>query len=395
MLQVVGEEVGFSSMRLRRITRFLRAAIERRELAGAVTLIARHGKMAHYEAVGVSNLAAGTPMTTDAIFHIASMTKPITAVATMLLFEEGHFLLDGPVAGFLPEFSATKVFVRETESGMDVAALEQPVTIRQLLLHPSGLTYDFDPSPVGKLYLQEQIGRSDEALAEKVRRLAGLPLAHQPGAGWTYGMSIDVLGRLVEGISGQPFDVFLKERIFDPLAMVDTGFYVPSAQLGRLATLYTVGATGDLQPDSQMESAYTAPSPLLSGGGGLFSTASDYARFCQMLLNGGELDGERVLGRATVALMLANHLPERLRPVPGVLNIPGVSQALGGGTIVDGALYGAPLSNGSYLWGGAFRTRFWIDRAEDLLGVFMVQLLPWSFRLGDLFQVLTYQALTA
>jgi CubicO group peptidase (beta-lactamase class C family) len=383
-------------MRLGRITRLLHAAVDRRELAGAVTLIARHGKVAHFEAVGALNLAAGTPMITDAIFDIASMTKPITAVATMLLFEEGHFLLDDPVAIILPEFAETKVFLREAATGIEVTDLERPITIRHLLLHTSGLTYSFlDPSPVAKLYAQEQIERPDEILAEKVRRLAQLPLVHQPGTGWTYGMSIDVLGRLVEVVSGQPFDVFLKERIFDPLAMVDTGFSVPSTQRERLATVYTASATGDLQPDSQMESAYSAPHTFLSGGGGLFSTASDYARFCQMLLNGGELDGERVLGRATVALMLANHLPERLRPVPGVLNLPGVSQALGGGTIVDGALYGAPLSSGSYLWGGALRTRFWIDRAADLLGVFMIQLLPWSLRLGDLFQVLTYQALMA
>jgi CubicO group peptidase (beta-lactamase class C family) len=381
-------------MRLRRITRFLQAAIDRREVAGAVTLIARHGKVAHYEAVGLLNLAAETPMTTDAIFRIASMTKPITAVATMLLFEEGHFLLDDPVADFLPEFAGTKVFVREAETGIEVAALEQPITIRQLLLHTSGLTYDSDPSPVGKLYTQEQIGREDEALEEKVRRLAGLPLAHQPGTGWTYSMAIDVLGRLVEVIAGQPFDVFLKERIFDPLAMVDTGFYVPPARRRRLATLYAAGAAGGLQPDTQPESAYTEPPRFLSGGGGLVSTAEDYARFCQMLLNGGELDGERLLGRATVALMLANQLPERLRQVPVVLDLPGVGAAFGGGTIVDGALYRAPLSNGSYLWGGAFCTQFWIDRAEDLLGVFMVQLLPWSMRLGDLFKVLTYQALT-
>jgi CubicO group peptidase (beta-lactamase class C family) len=397
MQPVHPEEVGFSSARLQRITRVIQAAIDRGEIAGAVTLIARHGKVAHCEALGLFDVASGTPMRRDTMFRIYSMTKPITAVATLLLYEEGHFLLDDPIARFLPEFAETKVFARETAAGFEVADLERPITIRHLLLHTSGLLYgDAAGSPVEKLYAQARIDRQDEPLDEKVRRIAQLPLAHQPGSSWTYGLSTDVLGRLVEVVSGQPFDSFLKERIFDPLAMGDTGFSVPSVHHGRLATVYTPGDQGGLRPDTRPELAYAEPPRYFSGGGGLVSTAADYARFCQILLNGGALDGVRVLGRATVALMLADHLPGRWHPFPeGHPLLPaGWSMALGGATVVDGALTSLPWSKGSYSWAGAASTSFWIDRAEGLLGVFMVQIIPMSLRLADLFTVLTYQALT-
>jgi CubicO group peptidase (beta-lactamase class C family) len=395
MQSVDPEEAGFSSTRLQRIARVLQAAIDRGDMAGAVTLIARHGKIAHCEAVGLQDIASRTPMRPDTIFRIYSMTKPVTTVATLLLFEEGHFLLDDPVAWFLPEFAETKVFGRETATRTEVADLERPITIRHLLLHTSGLTYDFDPSPVGKLYLQEQIGRGDEALDAKVRRLAQLPLVHQPGAGWTYGMSTDVLGRLVEVIADQPFDAFLKERIFDPLAMHDTGFFVPSGQRERLATLYMSDEHGGIQPDHSPGVAFVEPPRLLAGGHGLVSTAADYACFCQMLLNGGTLDGERVLGRATVGLMLADHLPGQPRPFPPGFPMPeGYSVALAGATCVDGALAGLPASRGSYGWSGLASTRFWIDPLENLTGIFMIQLMPFSDRVSYLFEVLTYQART-
>jgi CubicO group peptidase (beta-lactamase class C family) len=395
MQSVAPEEAGLSSARLQRIARVLQAAIDRGDIAGAVTLIARHGKIAHCEAVGLQDIASRTPMRPDTIFRIRSMTKPVTAVATLLLYEEGHFLLNDPVAKFLPGFAETKVFVRETATGIEVADLERPITIRHLLLHTAGLTYDFDPSPVGKLYLQEHIGRGDEALDVTVRRLAQLPLVHQPGSGWTYGMSTDVLGRLVEAIADQPFDAFLEERIFDPLAMHDTGFFVPSGQRERLATLYTSGEHGCIQPDLSPGVAYVEPPRCLWGGHGLVSTAADYARFCQMLLNGGTLDGERVLGRATVGLMLADHLPGQPRPFPPGFPIPeGYGMALAGATLRDGALAGLPASRGSYGWSGLASTRFWIDPMENLTGIFMIQLTPFSDRVSYLFEVLTYQART-
>jgi CubicO group peptidase (beta-lactamase class C family) len=397
MQPVHPEEVGLSSTRLERVTRIVQAAIDRGEIAGAVTLVARQGKVAHCGAAGLLDVASGTPMRRDAIFRIYSMTKPITAVAVLQLYEHGHFLLDDPIASFIPELAETKVLARETATGIELADLERPITIRHLLLHTSGLTYGFlESSPVGKLYAQVRIDRMDEALDEKVRRLARLPLTHQPGRSWTYGMSTDVLGRLVEVVSGQPFDAFLKERIFDPLAMGDTGFHVPSIHLGRLATVYTTGDHGGLRPDTRPELAYAEPPRYLSGGGGLVSTAADYARFCQMLLNWGTLDGERVLSRATVALMLADHLPGPHHPFPlGHPLLPvGWSMALGAGTVVDGALTGLPYARGSYSWSGAASTQFWIDPTQDLTGVIMVQLMPMSLRLADLFTVLTYQALT-
>jgi CubicO group peptidase (beta-lactamase class C family) len=352
MQQVAPEAVGFSSSRLHRLTRVVQDAIDRREIAGAVTLIARHGKVAHCHAEGLLDVAAATPMHPDVLFRIYSMTKPITTAAALLLYEEGQFLLDDPVANFIPEFAETKVLVRETEAGIELADLVRPITIRHLLLHTSGLPYEnAEGSPVERLHAQEQIGRMDEALGEKVRRIARLPLAHQPGGGWTYGWSTDVLGRLVEVVSGQPFDAFLKERIFDPLAMGDTGFHVPAGRLGRLATVYTPGEPGNLRPDTNPELAYAESPRFLSGGGGLVSTAADYARFCQMLLNGGELDGVRVLGRATVALMLADHLPGQPRPFPPGFPAPaGYSMALAGATLLDGALAGLPHTHQATGW---------------------------------------------
>jgi CubicO group peptidase (beta-lactamase class C family) len=396
MQLVIPEEVGMSTVRLQRITRVVQAAIDRGEFAGVVTLIARHGKVAQCEAVGLQDIASGTPMRPNTIFRIYSMTKPITAVAILHLYEEGYFLLDDPVARFIPAFAETKVFLRETSTGIEVADLEHPITIRHLLLHTAGILpyVNAEGSPGERLQAQAQIGRRDEPLEEKVRRIAQVPLLYQPGGGWTYGWSTDVLGHLVEVVSGQRFDVFLKSRIFDPLAMGDTAFHVPPAQRGRLATVYMPGEQGGLRPDPSPELAYAEPPRFLSGGDGLVSTAADYARFCQMLLNGGELDGVRVLSRATVALMLADHLPGKPRPFPAGFPAPqGISMALGGATIIDSALTGLLLSRGTYSWGGGAGTQFWIDRAEDLIGVFMVQLMPPSFRPAYLFEVLTYQAL--
>jgi CubicO group peptidase (beta-lactamase class C family) len=393
MQLVSPREVGFSSTRLERINAVVHAAIDRGEIAGAVTLIARHGKVAHHAAAGLLDVVSGAPMHPDSIFRIYSMTKPVTAVAVMLLFEEGQFLLDDPVARFLPEFAATKVFVGGTDAGIDVADLERPITIRHLLLHTSGLPYgNADGSALERLYDRKALGRKDEPLDEKVRRIAQLPLAHQPGSGWTYGLSTDVLGRLVEVLSDQRFDAFLRERIFEPLAMGETGFHVPAADLGRLAAVHTPGDQGQLQPDMHPDLAYTEPPRYFSGGGGLVSTADDYARFCQMLLRGGELDGARVLSRATVALMLADHLPGPFPDRSASLPL-GWSMAFGGATVVDGALTGLPVSRGTYSWSGAASTQFWIDRAEDLFGIILVQLMPLSLRLADLFKVLSYQAL--
>lgn len=390
------EDVGFSSARLRRIDDRMRRFVEEGRIAGAVTLVARRGGVAHFAATGLLDLEARRPMERDAIFRLASMTKPVTITAVMMLFEEGHFLLDDPVADFLPDFAQTKVFVRETATGLEVADLERPITIRHLLMHTSGLTYAFYPEdPVSRLYAREQIGRPDEPLADFVRRLAALPLAHQPGAGWTYGVSHAVLGRLVEVVAGQPFDVFLQHRIFAPLGMADTGFYVPPEALGRLAPVYTPDGHGGLRRDEQQPDPSQAPA-FLSGGGGLVGTAGDYARFCQALLGGGALGEARLLGRKTVELLTANHWAGGESPYPAGFPTPdGYGFGLGMRALVDVAQAGIPGSAGEYGWGGAQSTHFWIDPREELLGVFMIQLVPADFRPARIFQVLAYQALVA
>jgi CubicO group peptidase (beta-lactamase class C family) len=390
------EDVGVSSARLHRIDDAMRRFVDKGTIAGAVTLLARRGKRVHFAATGLMDLEARRPMERDTIFRIASMTKPITATATLMLFEEGHFLLDDPVAQFLPEFGQTKVFLRETGRGVEVTGLEQPITIRHLLTHTSGLTYDFYPDdPISRMYAAEHILRPDETLADKVRRVAALPLAHQPGARWTYGVSHDVLGRLIEVISGQPFDVFLQQRIFTPLEMTDTGFSVPPDQLGRLTPVYAPDGRGGLRRDKS-QSDRSNPPAFLSGGGGMVSTAADYGRFCQTLLNGGVLSGTQLLGRKTVELMTADHWGRDHSPYPpGFPVLNGYGFGLGVRTLVDVARSGVPSSLGEYGWGGAHSTHFWIDPREQLFGLLLVQLAPFNFRPAWTFQVLAYQALVA
>jgi CubicO group peptidase (beta-lactamase class C family) len=387
------EDVGFSSARLQRIDHAMRRFVDEGKIAGTVTLLARQGKVAHFGATGLMDLEARRPMDREAIFRIASMTKPITATSVLMLFEEGHFLLDDPVAEFLPEFAHTKVFVRETDHGPEVADLERPITIRHLLAHTSGLTYDFYPGPVSRIYAKEQIQRRDEGLVDKMRRLAALPLVHQPGARWTYGLSHDVLGRLVEVISGQPFDVFLRQRIFAPLEMADTGFHVPLPELSRLAPVYTTAGRAGLKRDENQPDR-SQPPAFLSGGSGLVSTAADYGRFCEALLNGDTRSGTRLLGRKTIELMTADQWHGANNPYPhGFPVLPGYGYGLGVRTLVDVAQSGVPSSLGEYGWGGAHGTDFWIDPREQMVGVLMVQLVPLDFRPAWTFKVLAYQAL--
>jgi CubicO group peptidase (beta-lactamase class C family) len=390
------ETVGFSSARLHRIDDAFRRFVEAGKIAGAVSLVARHGKVVHFEATGFANLESRRPLRRDAIFRIASMTKPITCTAVMMLFEEGHFLLDDPIADVLPEFARTKAFAAEVANGIELADLERPITIRHLLMHTSGLTYAWPsvfPHPVTRLYEHEQIGRPDEVLAEQVGRLAALPLVHQPGAAWTYGHSHDVLGRLVEVISGLTFDNFLQQRLFGPLEMPDSGFHVPAERLDRLATVYGPGADRGLGPVQRADLERSKPPIFLNGGGGLVSTATDYARFCQMLLNGGMLGNVHILGRKTVELMTANQTGPN-RPYPPDFPMPnGYGFGLGVRVLVDPAAAGMPSSIGEYGWSGAESTYFWIDPRERLFGVLMVQLEPYTLRYGWQFQSLAYQAL--
>lgn len=387
------EGVGFSSPRLRRIDDTMRTLVDSGKIAGAVTLVARRGQVAHHAAYGRMDAQTGQPMRHDAIFRIASMTKPVIAAAVLMLFEEGHFLLDDPIAGFIQDFAQTKVFVRETDSGVELADLERPITIRHLLTHTSGLTYDFIAhGPVHRMYAQ--IAWGDESLDRQAKRLAGLPLVFQPGSHWEYSMATDVLGRLVEIVASQSLDAFLKERIFDPLAMIDTGFFVLPANLSRLAAAHTPAQPGGLQRDDNPGHDRSQPPMFLSGGGGLVSTAADYARFCQMLVSGGVLGGQRVLGRKTIDLLLADQFPQGIQPFTPTFALgPGTSQALGGSTVVNAAVTGLPTSTGSYSWVGSYSTGFWIDPQEEMYGIFLCQLVPPDFRSFTIFQVLAYQAL--
>jgi CubicO group peptidase (beta-lactamase class C family) len=389
----IPEHVGFSSARLRRIDDTMRRLIDTGKIAGAVTLLARRGQVAHHAAYGQLDVQTGQPMQCDAIFRIASMTKPIVAATVMMLFEEAHFLLDDPIAGFIPEFAQTKVFVRETNGGVELTDLERPITIRHLLTHTSGLTYGFVANgPVHRMYAQ--IAWDDAPLDRQVKRLAELPLVFQPGSHWEYSVAIDVLGRLVEIVSGQTLDVFLKERILDPLDMIDTGFFVPPANLSRLSAVHTPAPGDGLQRDDNPQQDCSRPPIFLSGGGGLVSTAADYARFCQMLVSGGVLDGQRVLGRKTVDLLLADQFPQGVQPfTPAFALDPGTSHALGGSTVVNAALTGLPTTAGTYSWVGSYSTGFWIDPKEEMYGIFQCQLAPFDFRSFTLFQVLAYQAI--
>jgi len=395
---VTPEDVGMSSARLTRIDDFVERHLEASHFAGAVTLVARRGKVAHFRAYGMQDIEAGTPMSKDSIFRIYSMSKPITSVAVMVLFEEGRFLLDDPVSEWLPEFKDIEVGVEEMddETGERVLKTEAPereISIRDLLRHTSGLTYGFwGDSLVDEMYLDKKVLTEDETIQDTVTKLGTIPLKHNPGTVWEYGLSTDVLGRFVEVVAGQPFDDFLERRIFAPLGMTDTGFYVPAAKVRRLATVYepNEGNTAIEPFDPSKTRDYLKKPTHFSGGGGLVSTASDYLRFLQMLLNGGTLDGVRILGSETVELMTEDHLVG----ITDRRDLGPSGFGLGFGISLDRGVSGSILSEGSYSWGGMAHTGFWVDPQEGLIGIFLTQLLPESpLPYRDLFRPVVYQAI--
>ena len=368
---VTPEEVGFSASRLSRIGTWMQGYIDQNKLAGTIAVVARRGQVAYLERFGMMDLEAAKPMQFDTIFRIYSMTKPITSVALMMLYEEGRFQLHDPVSKFIPEFADVKVFAGASEEGFGVTELEREITIWHLLTHTAGLTYDFfEDSPVDAMYREAEIfsplGVLQVPLQEMIQRLVKLPLTHQPGTAWRYSMATDVLGYLIEVISGMSLDVFFEDKILKPLGMEDTGFYVPEAKLDRFAAMYgpstgpsTPLRTGSGQAstenggiellDASATSPYSKPTRFLSGGVGLVSSASDYMRFAQMLLNGGELDGTRLLGRKTVELMTMNHLPDELMPIqvpPHTLH--GCGFGLGFRVLVHAAQAGRLGSEGEY-----------------------------------------------
>jgi CubicO group peptidase (beta-lactamase class C family) len=381
------EEVGLSSERLDRIARAIQRSIDEGRIAGAVSLVARHGKIVYFKAAGMANRETKTPMRTDAIFRICSMSKPITSVAVMMLYEEGRFTLNEPVSDFIPEFKNVKVLDppwpqdKTSPPGATVPA-KRPITIRHLLTHSSGLTYQWNPR-LGKAYIDAGIGagllQQPGTIGEAVKKLAGIPLLFQPGDLWEYSLADDVLGYLVEVVSGMPLDRFLEERIFKPLGMKDTEFFLPPEKVSRLATAYTYDPEKGLQPilDGQTvkegqfsysaDYPYRGPRTYFSGGGGLCSTAQDYYRFCQMLLNGGELGGTRLLSRKSVELISQNHVQGKADDL---------GYGLGFGVISEPKFLTELGSLGSYYWGGFYYTSFVIDPKEDMVVVFMAQLHP-------------------
>ena len=397
-------ELGFSAERLGRIEAGIQRYLDRHLVAGVVCLVARRGEVVQLGNYGYLDIASGQPMPADAIFRIASMTKPVTAAGVMQLLEEGWFELDDPIAEFLPEFRDTQVWAAETADGIATTRLERPITIRHLLTHTSGLTYPFEQplgtseaaTSVAAYYAREQLWGFDELLADKVTRLARLPLVHQPGDGWTYGFSIDVLGRLIEVVSGQALDAYLQSRLFEPLGMVDTAFHVPGSERHRVPTVYERRDGGLVATEAGIGVQLGQRPVFLMGGGGLFSTVTDYGHFAQMLAQGGAYQGEQLLGRKTVELMLASQMRASQIPfVPPQWDFrQGWGMALGGRTLVDVAAWGSPGSVGTYTWQGAYSTDFWVDPREELVGVFMHQQFPDWTRPARTFRTLVYQALT-
>ncbi len=368
------ESVGLSSERLERINSVMARYLDRQQLAGMITLVARRGQIIHLEAKGCRDQEAGKAMELDTLFRIYSMSKPITSTGVMILLEEGHFQLADPISRFIPAFKEVRVYQpRGTGGDYDLVIPEREITIHDLLIHTAGLSYGFDDkSAVDALYRKDLWGKVDKNpeidLAELIEAAAKIPLAFHPGKAWRYSVAIDVLGRLIEVVSGQTLDAFLRNRIFYPLGMLDTGFAVPEEKLDRLAVVYEPAKKGGIQPIKPQP----APSKWFSGGGGLYSTILDYYRFSQMILNKGALESARILSPKTVELMLLNHLPKGVVKQDEPFNGFG----LGGSVIVDVAGSEMLNSAGSWSWGGAANTWFRVDPQESINMILMTQYMP-------------------
>ncbi len=420
------EREGFSSERLAKLTEHMNERVADGTMVGGLGLIARNGRIVYSETYGQADREEGRAMTDDALFRIYSMTKPITALAVMMLYEDGAFFLNDPVAKYIPQLADLQVAASTAGSDTGIVSdgtqslgigegnqelvgefrkpARQP-TIRDLLTHTAGFTYGvFGNTEVDKLYREAGLMNRGQTLEEFVTALGQIPLQYEPGKRWHYSVSVDVQGRLVEAVSGMSFGEFLQKRIFEPLEMNDTFFTVPAGKLPRLAQIYSpegvaeaggsffAPATGpglEVAP-AAVSLGYIEGTKFESGGGGLVSSARDYLRFAQMMLNGGELHGVRLLSPKTVELMTTNHLGD----IPMGFNRSGAGFGLGFGLVLNPGDVGEVSSAGEYNWGGAAGTRFWIDPVENLIGIFMVQSIPHRTRLGGEFKVLTYQGLT-
>lgn len=389
------ESVGLSSTRLKRINHTMQQYIDRKQFAGVITLVARHGQVAHLEKFGWQEMETQKPMEFDTLFRIYSMSKIITSAAVMMLAEEGKIRLSDPVSRYVPGFKNAKVYTPRNGCDYDLVPAKREILIHDLFTHTGGLSYGFDEhSAIDRMYIEklrsQQIKGPGLNLEEFINLLSQLPLATQPGSAYRYSFSIDVLGYVAQVISGKPLEDFLQVRIFEPLGMVDTGFWVPPEKIQRFAQVYGPAKTGGLAvvvPNDEIP--FTRPARLPMGGGGLVSTVSDYFRFGQMLLNRGEFEGTHLLGRKTVEWMLQNHLPEGVRH-----DNPANGFGLGGSVRLYPGLSHIPGSAGKFGWGGAANTEFWIDPAEDLLCLLMTQYMPaYTVPIVEDFAMGAYQAL--
>ena len=398
------ESVGMSSERLERLTSTLEGYVSDERIAGAVAIVARKGKIAYLEAVGMRDRESNSPMELDSIFRIASQTKALTSTCIMILQERGQLLISDPLAKYMPEFANGTVAIDNGRGGYDVVAARRAITIRDLLTHTSGISYG-NGLAVDEWREADVVGwyfaKRDEPIRETIRRMGGLPANAQPGESWVYGYNTDILGALVEVVSGQPFDVFLQNEILDPLGMNDTHFYLPEEKTDRLVTVYSSTADGGIElaptPGYMQDRGIfgtvgqgqyiDGPRTSFSGGAGLLSTARDYATFLQMMLNGGEFNGARILSPNTVKLMTVNHLGE-------VSFRPGQGFGLGFSVVTDLGARGAPGSVGEFGWAGAYHSTYWADPEEELAAVYLTQLIP-AINVDDnvKFRALLYQAI--
>ena len=374
------KDVGMSAEKLAGVKTVVQGLVDDKKVAGATVVVARKGKIAFFETFGMMDIEAQRPMANDTILRFYSMSKPITSVALMMLYEEGKIELDDPVSKHIPQFKELKVY---SESGNE--ALNRPMSVSDLLRHTSGLTYGFfGITAVDKMYIEKGVFDWQSNLEDKVSKLSEIPLLYQPGTKWHYSVSTDIVGYLVEKVSGQPLDRFFKERIFKPLDMKDTGFYVPAEKVDRLAVCYGPNIMGMLLvTDGAANSRYLTKPTMLSGGGGLVSTAPDYLRFCQMLLNKGQLDGKRLLSVKTVEMMTSNQLPE------------GVSREDSGGFGLGFSVRteDGKFPKGEYGWGGMASTHFWISPEYDLIVIALSQRMPYSGQLENIVKPIVYDSI--
>ncbi len=392
--------LGLDEGRLGYLDAHLRRYVDSGRLAGTVVLVSRRGEVGHLAAYGMADRERGVPMREDTIFRIYSMTKPLTSIALMQLYERGLVQLDDPVEKFIPEWSNLRVYVMGKGPTLVTKPAARPMTVRDLLTHQSGLTYGFlERTNVDAMYRERKVGAAEPngTLRGMVEALAELPLEFSPGEHWNYSVSTDVCGYLVEVLSGERFDRYLQRHVLEPLEMADTGFWVPPEKQHRFAACYGLGENGIRLVDDPAESAYLREPTLFSGGGGLVSTVSDYFQFCRALLNGGE----GVIGRKTLELMTRNHLPEGKDLASHALGrwaettFAGIGFGLGFSVTVDPAKAQISGSPGEYSWGGAASTTFWVDPAEELIVIFMTQLMPSNaYNIRRELRAIVYSALT-